>query len=62
MTRKQMMHIQRALGILFILICIFTIYMASTGTTVEDRDILPVFFFAPLGVWYTFSKKLHIEL
>lgn len=60
MTRRQLMHIQRAGGILFILISIIVLKMASTGTTVVDRDATAIFLTLPLGLWWTFAKKVVI--
>lgn len=61
MTRRKLMHIQRAAGLFFILISIFVIIMAQNGTTPIDTDITPIFFFLPVGIVLTFSKKLHIN-
>ena len=60
MTRRQLMHLQRAGGIFFIITTIIILKVASTGTDVISQDATAIFFTAPLGLWWTFTKKLVI--
>lgn len=61
MTRKKLMRIQRATGLLFIFISIMVIVVAKNGTTPIDTDVTPVLFLMPLGIWWTFTKKLQFK-
>lgn len=50
------LFVQRLIGIFFILISIFIVKIAATGTTIEERDCTPVIFTAPLGIFLLITK------
>lgn len=52
---------QILMGLVMLAICGFTLYMASTGVTVEDRDATPVLLFGPLGLYLLFTKERVIN-
>ena len=52
--------IQKAIGILFIAVSVVVIVMASSGKNVTECDITPVFIFAPLGLFFLFTKDIFI--
>ena len=47
---------QRLCGIALLLICVFIVWMCSTGETPEDKDVTAVLLFAPIGFALLFSK------
>ena len=61
-TRRQLMHTQRAAGLSLIAISFLVIFMASKGTSPIDQDITPVLFTLPWGLWWTLSRKIHIDM
>lgn len=48
---------QILMGLGMLVICGFILHLASTGITVEDRDITPVLLFGPLGLYLIFTRK-----
>lgn len=44
-------------GLCLLFMCGIIIRLASTGITVEEKDITPVVFLAPLGVYLMFTKN-----
>lgn len=59
--RRRLLRVQRVAGLLLITICLMVVFMASKGTTVEDRDILPVFLLFPMGLVWTVSRSIQIS-
>lgn len=59
--RRRLLRVQRVAGLLLITVCLIVVFMASKGTTVEDRDILPVFLFFPMGLVWTVSRSVQIS-
>ena len=51
---------QVAIGIVMLIISACIIAIASTGLTTEERDITPVVFIAPLGVYLVCTKNILI--
>jgi len=47
---------QRIIGVLFVIISILLVLLASQGTTVEERDVTAVLFTLPLGIYLIFTK------
>lgn len=58
--RKKLIQ-QKAMGLALIALAVLLCYIASTGVSIEDRDITPVILFAPMGLWLLFTNKVHIE-
>lgn len=51
---------QKLMGIGLLLICLFILWLCSTGTTPEDQDATAVVLLAPLGLWMLFTKNIVI--
>ena len=51
---------QIAIGIILLLCSAVIIAMASAGPTMEERDITPIVFIAPLGVYLICTKNILI--
>lgn len=51
---------QKLMGIGLLLICLFILWLCSTGTTPEDQDATAVVLLAPLGLWMLFTKDIVI--
>ena len=51
---------QKLMGIGLLLICLFVLWMCSTGATPEDRDATALVLLAPLGLWMLFTKDIVI--
>ena len=50
--------LQKVIGVVFILLCVFIVKMAVTAPIPEDRDITTIFIFAPLGLYLIFTKNI----
>lgn len=48
---------QRLLGFALVVICVLMVFMASQGSTPEERDITPTALLLPLGVYAMMTKK-----
>ena len=57
---RKLLRIQRIAGLCLMAICLIVVFMASKGTTVEDRDILPVLFFLPWALALLFGRSVMI--
>lgn len=51
---------QRFLAIGIILVCVIALWVASTGTSIEDRDCTAVLLILPLGLYTLFTRKVVI--
>lgn len=51
---------QRLYGIGIILLCALALLVASTGTSIEDRDCTAVLLILSLGIYSLFSRKVVI--
>lgn len=51
---------QRLYGIGIILLCALALWVASTGTSIEDRDCTAVLLILPLGIYSLFTRKVVI--
>lgn len=51
---------QRLYGIGIILLCALALLVASTGTSIEDRDCTAVLLILPLGIYSLFTRKVVI--
>lgn len=58
--RRQKFIKQRLMGLVMIVISIAIIAIASTGKTVEERDVTAVLFTLPMGLAMLFSKSIVI--
>jgi hypothetical protein len=61
MLKRRKRITQKLLGIALIAISVLYIAIASTGTTLEERDCTAVFFTIPLGLVALFSKSVFIQ-
>ena len=51
---------QRLYGIGITLLCAAALWVASTGTSIEDRDCTAVLLIFPLGIYVLFTRKVVI--
>ena len=58
--RRKKLFIQKLYGLALIAMSILLIYIASQGTTVEDKDTTAVLLTAPLGLYLLFTKTIAI--
>lgn len=57
---KKKLIQQKLIGLVIILLCVFIVLIASTGTTPEDRDATIILLFGPLGLYLIFTKHIVI--
>lgn len=57
---KRKISEQRLYGIGIILLCALALLVASTGTSIEDRDCTAVLLILPLGIYSLFTRKVVI--
>lgn len=55
---KRKILAQRFYGVCIILFCALIVWIASNGTSMEDRDCTAVLFLLPLGIYTLFTKKI----
>jgi len=48
------------MGVGLLLICVFVLWLCSTGTTPEEQDATAAVLLAPLGLWMLFTKEIVI--
>lgn len=58
--RRKKLFVQKLYGLALITMSIMLIYMASHGTSVDDRDATAVLLTAPLGLYLLFTKTVAI--
>ncbi len=51
---------QRLMGLVLLIICGVILWICSTGTTMEDRDVGAVVLLAPMGVHLLVTKHIDI--
>ena len=56
MAQQRKQHI--CVGMLMLVVSLFVILMALSGTSVKETDITPVIFMATLGLYLIFSKNI----
>lgn len=51
---------QKLMGLAFIAISIFCLWMASNGNTVQERDCTALILTVPVGLYLLFSRKIVV--
>lgn len=59
MYRKKKRE-QRLIGLGLLALCVLVLWISSTGTTVEDRDVGAVLLMAPMVLYMLFTKHIVI--
>lgn len=53
---------QRLMGLALVVISVLMLLLASTGETLEDRDVTAVLITLPLGVFMMVSRNIYAYL
>jgi len=61
-NKIKYIFLQKIIGIGFIILSVFVIMIASTGNSVEEKDITPILLFIPIGLYMIFTKKYILNL